>query len=227
MFKKIIVGLGIIYLGVILLLNNMGINNLYLYNVNIVNLILPLFIFLFGLGITIDSRKFSLTSLIVIVIGVYMVLQTLNLITLSLSKIIAPTIIMLIGFNIILSIGFKKKEYDSNIAKCSPDVTVASLFSGNDVKNESKDFKKASITAIFGGSTLDLSDASTNLKECFIDVTAIFGGAEIKVPSNWKVNTDGIACMFGGVENKKTVAEQEGPTVYVTGTAIFGGLEIK
>lgn len=55
-----------------------------------------------------------------------------------------------------------------------------------------------------------------------------FGGTEIKVPEGWKVVTHGLP-IFGGFENV-TIAETlppDAPTLDVSATVLFGGLEVK
>ncbi len=62
-----------------------------------------------------------------------------------------------------------------------------------------------------------------------LDITAIFGGAEIRVPRDWKVELD-VSAMLGGSsdERRDGGVTAEGPAhLVVTGTAIFGGVSIK
>ena len=60
-----------------------------------------------------------------------------------------------------------------------------------------------------------------------INASSIFGGIDILAPSNVKVKTKSTS-IFGGVENKSnTNGEENTHTIYVNGTAIFGGVEIK
>ncbi len=58
-----------------------------------------------------------------------------------------------------------------------------------------------------------------------LEVDCIFGGVEIIVPSKCKVITNGTG-VFGGwspnISNK-----EDGPTLTISGSAVFGGVEIK
>ena len=60
-----------------------------------------------------------------------------------------------------------------------------------------------------------------------IQASAIFGGIDILVPNNIniKVNSNSI---FGGISNKSKNGKIDGaPTLYIKGTCMFGGVDIK
>lgn len=85
-------------------------------------------------------------------------------------------------------------------------------------------FEGAELTTVFGGVECDLRNAVFE-KDSAIQVSAIFGGIDILVPPtiNVKVNSN---CIFGGISNK-TSTHKDAPTVYISGTCLFGGVEIK
>jgi len=111
-------------------------------------------------------------------------------------------------------------------------VTGAAVFSGLERRITTQDFQGGSVTAIFGGIELDLSDANMQADEATLEVNAIFGGAEIRVPDSWQVSYCG-APIFGGVEDKTRIRTADGAAgtkpkvLMISGTVIFGGLEIK
>jgi len=79
-----------------------------------------------------------------------------------------------------------------------------------------------------GGAELDLSEAVIEEKPAAIEVTVIMGGAEIKVPSEWKVKVD-VSEKMGGVEDQRgqgDLGEEETPDLVITGKVVMGGLEI-
>ena len=62
-----------------------------------------------------------------------------------------------------------------------------------------------------------------------IDVKAVFGGIDILMPSNVRVVVD-VTPILGGVENGTRTplgADESTPTVFIKGTCLFGGLEVK
>ena len=72
----------------------------------------------------------------------------------------------------------------------------------------------------------DLRNATIN-KDCVLDVSAIFGGIHIVLPSyvNVKISSHSV---FGSINNKgHENAKENTITVYVNGGGIFGGVEIE
>lgn len=107
-------------------------------------------------------------------------------------------------------------------------VDSTSIF-GSDKKNVlSKNFKGGEITNVFGGSEVDLTQADIQGK-CVLEVTAIFGGATLIIPSNWIIRSEAVT-IFGGISDKRKMAvasEQPRKTLIIKGTVLFGGIEIK
>lgn len=90
-------------------------------------------------------------------------------------------------------------------------------------------FKGGSLTAIFGGSEIDLTKSKLAEGDNVIEVIAIFGGAEIHVPRDWNVVVNATP-IFGGFANK-IVRDPAQPidlsrTLVIKGLALFGGIEI-
>jgi hypothetical protein len=82
-------------------------------------------------------------------------------------------------------------------------------------------------TAIMGGVVLDLSEATFEQYESTINVFALMGGVEIRVPDDITVYVTGTGFM-GAFEDKARVVGPEGaPVVRVTGFAMMGGVEVK
>jgi predicted membrane protein len=106
-------------------------------------------------------------------------------------------------------------------------IDIVSVF-GNSKKNIlSKDFKGGDITNFFGGTKLNLSQADIN-GEVVLEVTAIFGGARLVVPSNWVIKSE-LTSIFGGIQDKRplvTTIENPDKILLLKGTVFFGGIEI-
>ncbi len=85
------------------------------------------------------------------------------------------------------------------------------------------------ITAIFGGSEIDLSQCELPEEGAEIEVTAVFGGSVIRVPVNWNVRID-VTPILGGVEDKRAPLpsdQLDKKMLVIRGTVVFGGCEIK
>lgn len=103
------------------------------------------------------------------------------------------------------------------------------IFGGGHRRIDSQEFEGGDAVALFGGVQLDLRQAETKLQELNIDVTAAFGGVEIRVPETWAVSMR-VTSIFGGYDDKTHVpppGAAKPPTLVITGAVIFGGLAVK
>lgn len=89
-------------------------------------------------------------------------------------------------------------------------------------------FKGAEIRNSFGGTVLDLRRTNIEQGETYIDVECNFGGVEIYVPLDWRVDLRANA-FLGGCEDKRVpgVNIDQTRTLVVIGNVSFGGVEIK
>ena len=107
-------------------------------------------------------------------------------------------------------------------------IDSTSIFGGVKKNVISKNFKGGDITNIMGGSEIDLSQADFT-GTATIDLTQVFGGCKLIVPSNWTVKTQ-MAAIFGGVEDKRTIQNavlDPNKILILDGTSIFAGIEIR
>jgi hypothetical protein len=103
------------------------------------------------------------------------------------------------------------------------------IFGGFKRQVASDDYRGANYVAIFGGGEIDLRRAQIQGDAAVVDVTAIFGGFELKVPTHWLVVNE-VVGVFGGTGDETTQPSPDAPGVkrlIVRGVAIFGGLGIK
>lgn len=92
----------------------------------------------------------------------------------------------------------------------------------------SKNFKGGEVTAIFGGAEIYLGQADIQGR-ADLELTHVFGGAKIVVPSDWIVQTDEVVCIFGGLDDKRknVTTGDDNKVLVLHGTCIFGGIDIK
>lgn len=104
------------------------------------------------------------------------------------------------------------------------------VFGGTRRRIDSQDFQGGEAFAMFGGIELDLRKAGSTLEEIVVEINAMFGGVEVRVPETWSVTVQGSG-IFGGYEDETmdTRATPTGkqPHLIVNGYAIFGGVSIK
>jgi hypothetical protein len=94
--------------------------------------------------------------------------------------------------------------------------------------------KKNIIPRILSGDLVVFSAHRSRLQSDFtgtavIELTTIFGGTKLIIPSNWSIKSDAVI-IFGGIEEKRkmpAVTENPDKILVLKGTVIFGGIDIK
>lgn len=121
-----------------------------------------------------------------------------------------------------------KTEYKYKNTYGDDYLDAVSVFGGVKKTILAKDFKGGEIVNIFGGAELDLTQADINGR-VILDITQIFGGTKIVVPSNWQVVSD-IAAVFASVDDKRirsTAASGTEKILVLKGVSIFAGIDIR
>ena len=98
-------------------------------------------------------------------------------------------------------------------------------------KIDSTNFLGGKLESLFGSIDVNLRRAqiSSPDRSASLEVNAIFGSIELRVPETWRIVAQAMG-IFGSVEDK-TIANKtagfDGPTLFITGAAVFGSVEIK
>lgn len=226
----LIFGLAIIAIGVLFLLDNFGIPVGFLWSY------WPVILIAVGLAKVVDSRDTSgrTGGAIVMLVGLVLIADKIHLPffnNISLWS-LWPIAIIVFGFMMLWGAlegkgGMPGKPFGA--PSVPGNVNMYSIFGGSNRK-VSGEFKGADMAAIFGGGSLDLRNATMPADEALINVNAIFGGFEIRVPETWLVQTQ-VTGVFGGHEDK---THQPDPRLVpnpkklmIRGATVFGGLGVK
>ena len=221
--NKIIWGCVLLAVSAILILNTFGITNIDIFFDGwwTLFIIVPSFIGLFN-----SNEKTG--SIIGLLIGIFLLLACQNVLDFEIIwKLAVPVIIAVIGIKMIFG-GISK---DKDIIKCTDEnkenmKNAFAAFSGQDLNFDNEVFRGAEITAVFGGVKLDLRDAVFE-GNTVVNACCIFGGADILLPDNVNVKINSNS-LFGGIDNKKHKNSKDNLyTVYLNGTCIFGGVDVK
>jgi predicted membrane protein len=191
-----------------------------------------------GMVLLVNAKK-RLLGPALIIIG------TLSLIPGDSSKLIFPTLVIFFGIHLLTRSKWKKKvenpvdSTDTNYQGYYKHFTEernldviedVSLFGGGEKVFHSDAFQGGTITAIFGGSKLDLTDCKLKEGDQYLDVTIIFGGMTLIIPDSWKVQID-VVPLFGGFSTKQARTNVQiidsTAVLHIKGVVIFGGGEIK
>lgn len=106
-------------------------------------------------------------------------------------------------------------------------IDVTAVFGGVKKNVVNKSFTGGDVTAFMGGAEINLTQADFKGRVT-IDCFNMFGGTKIIVPPDWDIQSD-ILAIFGGVDDKRAPSANVHPDkiLYLDGTCIFGGVEIK
>jgi predicted membrane protein len=184
----------------------------------------PIVVIAFGLVSLIGPARSVIGGTIVIIVGVILLLATLDIIAVSAAELILPLILIAVGIGVLFVRSGMRAGAD-------PYNTVSgfAVFGGQDIVSRSDAFKGGSLSALFGGVSLDLRQATIDPDGAGIDIFAAFGGIDVIVPRGWRVTVSGMP-IFGAFEDsvdRSVEPEPDAPQVRVGGVVLFGGVDVK
>lgn len=224
---RLIIGLALMALGVLWTLDNLGLAQagVLLHWWPVIPLLVGL-MKLTGIGM----EKQAPFGAFLTIIGGLLLLDTLNVVNVGFG-LVWPLFIIFLGVQITMRTMRSRDSgpVDSN-APVDDDDFVRSFAAMGGVarRNESQAFRGGELSAVMGGIQLDLGNAKPAGGRAVIDVLAIWGGIEIRVPEDWRVEVEATPVM-GGVESNARLAPGVEPvgTLVVRGFVMMGGVEIK
>ena len=156
--------------------------------------------------------------------GVWLLLQGMGIVTVSVWT-LWPLLLVFAGASMVWR-GMSGRGGERAIGDTHSTVSAMAVLSGVNRGNSSKTFSGGDITAVLGGCQIDLRQATIE-GDAVIDVFAMWGGIEIKVPENWSVSGR-VTPILGGYEDKtRPVRDGTNQRLLVRGMVIMGGVEIK
>jgi predicted membrane protein len=156
--------------------------------------------------------------------GVWLLLQGMGIVTVSVWN-LWPILLVFAGASMVWR-GMSARGGERAIGDTHSTVSAMAILSGVNRGNSSKTFSGGDITAVLGGCQIDLRQATIE-GEAVIDVFAMWGGIEIKVPENWSVSGR-VTPFLGGYEDKtRPVRDGTNQRLLVRGLVVMGGVEIK
>jgi predicted membrane protein len=189
----------------------------------------PLVFVLIGLTHFAGTRQRGrLAGLIWIVVGVWWTASNLRLIPFSFWDLWPGAVILLVGVALVSgALRGPRRPADAPEAGGEDVVHMFAMMGGNERRVASKGFRGGDMTAIMGGCVLDLREAQPIAEGAVLDVFALMGGIELKVPEDWSVEIEGAPVM-GAFEDKTRGSDRDSAKrLKVRGAVVMGGLEIK
>jgi predicted membrane protein len=135
-----------------------------------------------------------------------------------------PTIaILIIATVVFFAVNGSSDEHHSS--RQDANFRSKAFLSGIDRRISSSDFRRGEASAILGGIDLDLREATMQGNEATLDISAIMGGVDIRIPRDWTV-INHITPILGGVDDN-TLSTGSNKRLILEGTVIMGGFDIK
>jgi predicted membrane protein len=172
------------------------------------------------------GRGATFPGLLFFFAGVWLLLQSMSIVTISLWSLWPMLLILAGGSMIWRGINGPASERGLRDTDTHSTISAMAVLGGVNRGNNSRTFRGGDLTAVMGGCQIDLRSAAIE-GEAVIDVFAMWGGIEIKVPENWSVSGR-VTPVLGGYEDK-THPPRDASTqrLIVRGMVIMGGIEIK
>jgi predicted membrane protein len=170
-----------------------------------------------------EGHGSAIGGVLFIMAGAWMLLDTFELIAVSFLD-FWPLLLIMVGGMIIWQ-GVRGRHH---LAGGAGDATVNAIavLSGVNRGSNSPAFRGGELTAFMGGCEIDLRQAAIH-GEAIIDVFAMWGGIEIRVPENWSV-IGRVTPLMGGFDD--ATRAPQGVTAHkliVRGVVLMGGVEVK
>ena len=240
----IIIGLVMIFAGVILIFSNAG---WIPYAVR--KILLSWQMLLIVLGIVSLARKQTIQGVILLVIGVVFILPRIGALNILpgfewFSHLSWGNLwpLILVGIGILVFTKSRHREFtpihhrhynrDRYSGKSSFNesgyVNYSMVFSGSEHVFMEPVFRGGAIESVFGGMTLDLR--RTDLPEgiSYLKISSVFGGTTLLIPADWNVEIRTDAVFGGFKDNRPVINNSENSSrLIIEAECVFGGGEIK
>lgn len=162
---------------------------------------------------------------IFVVAGTWLLLDSLGIVDISIWQ-LWPLLLVLFGASLVWQ-GLRGRSCrNSRTTEANATISGLAVLGGVTRGNNSRSFQGGDLTAVLGGCDIDLRQASID-GEAVIDVFALCGGIELRVPDSWTV-VGRVTPILGGFEDKTRAPQAAStPRLIVRGLAIMGGIEVK
>lgn len=226
---RLIFGLALIFLGIIFVLDHLD-----RADWEDVFQFWPVILVIAGVGKLFwpGSASGRITGLILLIIGLWLLLEALGYFYYFSFWDYWPVILVLIGIRIAWQGAAGRRVYAGK-TNGSSTVNAVAILGGATRTSNSLDFRGGDMVAFMGSCEIDLRHARIADPPAVIDAFAFWGGVEIKVPEGWSVVVRGVPLLGGYVDNTRGPAEDElgleepRQELIVKGMAIMGGVEVK
>ena len=212
-------GLILLTLGLVFLLDNLD-----LVESGAILRFWPAILLVAGLKMLVDARDrgSAVSGTLLAAVGALLVLDALYLIDVNLWD-FWPVVLVALGVRVLMN---AMSGSDDAAAAADSEESASAFLGSVERRNRSADFRGGSASAFMGAVNFDLREADIAGERAVINVFAMMGGLEIRVPEEWTVEV-GVTSIMGGVEDKTRGAAVTPKRLVLKGTVIMGGIEIR
>ena len=212
-----IIGVGLLYM-----LRNMG-----LVRLDVWHIVFSWPMLLIAIGLVNFVKKQYVWGGILLVIGLVFLQGRIT--GYNLYSTFWPLMVILIGFAVIFSNTslFKSRRKNQINAMDEEAIDEVCIFGGSERNIITPRFKGGRIVAVFGGTSINLTQSSLAEGQNVMDVMAIFGGATLIVPADWNVKFEIFNILGGFSDKRQNLNIDQSKVLVIKGLALFGGGEIK
>ncbi len=210
---KVVVGVALIALGVFFLVDSLTDFSFPL------STWWPLFLIAFALYLLTQGAHVQAT--IAGGVALLILLSNLNIVTIDLWA-LWPVLLIAIGACILFR---RSRRGKRGKAAAGADLNVSCVFSEASHRIDSPQFRGGKVGALFGSADVDLRGAVLAEGAATIKADALFGSIKLQVPPDWAVDVRASATL-GDVAAKRPAPADAEATLTVTGSCLFGGIEI-
>ena len=193
----------VVLVGVLLLFQSTGI-----FETRSLLQYVPSLFVLLGIWLFVQSGFRSIVGPVVIVgVAGAVQLSVLGYATAEQLVVYWPVLVIALGLSIALG------QYRSRTRRSDASYTSGvTVFGGVEKRNTSEAFVGGDLTTIFGETTLDLRDAKLTDRPARVDLTVLFGEAQVIVPRDWVVQMEVVPVLGSAADERPRRAITDDPT---------------
>ncbi len=228
--KKYALGVIVIFAGVLLLIDKTG---FLPFEIRHLLFSWPMLLIAIGIVSFFSSESRTPGTILILIGGVFLLSRIFEL-SFNVMHLGWPLILIVIGVLILVkrspgNLWQMRAQRMNNQNMSEGFIHEENIFSGGKQRVMHQEFRGGHINCVFGGSEVDLTQATLAEGISELEVNTIFGGVTLIVPADWKIQLKMTSIMGGFADKRSYVKESPDPSrmLIIKGSTIFGGGEIK
>jgi hypothetical protein len=218
----ILIGIGALFL----------LNNLHLVYFHDILRFWPAILIAVGLVKLVDSasNEGRIGGGVLVGVGGIFMLQALGFLTVGILD-LWPLILIAVGVWLLVERSFNWPVLtDQSANRKAGKIHETAIFGGGKRNIADPDFRGGKVDAVFGGFEIDLRMSAIVADSADLEINAVFGGVEIRIPEHWRVEMRGTGVFGGFSDETRQPSPSEFPVIkrlILKGGAVFGGVVVK